>query len=136
MSMDCLTHQYIVFLICGFFIDLLKDCFGVNTSLVREGTDTSNGVVEWRIDFNNFCNHILNFLDHLDLIFAFDVIRRGNNHSGHQTTERCNAVSFSDSKDTGINMSSTCLQRTKCVGDCTTGVVMEMSFDITRDNTS
>ena len=50
-------------------------------------------------DLDAVCNHILDLLELLELVFALDVVSVGNDHSGHQTTERGDTVSLSDAND-------------------------------------
>jgi hypothetical protein len=64
------------------------------------------------------------------LVLAHNVFTVGHNHPSHETTKRCDTISFTDTQDTGVNVGRTGLQCTVSVGDSTTGIVMEMCFNI------
>ena len=69
---------------------------GVNSSLVGEGTESSDWVVEWHVDLDGLCNHILDLLDLLQSVLGLDVVTIGHNHTGHQTTERSDTVALTN----------------------------------------
>lgn len=66
---------------------VVKNRLGVNTGLVREGTETSDGVVEGDVDLNGLGDHILNLLELVQLISRGDIFVAADNHSCHKATE-------------------------------------------------
>lgn len=103
----------------------------MDASLVREGAESCNGVVERNVDLDCFGDQIFDLedvsitglfratpllrhtdlLDHAELVFALDVIGTRHHHTGHKSTERGDAVTFADAKNTGIDVGGACLQR-------------------------
>lgn len=111
---------------------VVQDGLGVDAGLVSKGTEAGDGVVKGGIDFYRLGNHILNLLDHAQLVLALDIIRVRNDHACQEATKRSNAISFSDcnvlaidipgssktkkiltSENTGINVSCTSLKSTE-----------------------
>lgn len=115
---------------------VVQDGLGVDTSLVGEGTETSDVVVEGDVDLNGLSNEVLDVLELLELVLALDVVAVGNHHTGHQTTERGDTVTLTNTEDRGVNVSGTGLESAVGVGDSASSVIVEVSFNVTTDNTS
>src|SRR5699024_9523004 len=109
---------------------VVQDGLGVDTSLVGESTETGNVVVERNVDLNGLSNEVLNVLELLELVLALDVVAVGNHHTGHQTTERGDAVTLTNTEDRGVNVSSTGLEGAVGVGDSASSVVVEVSLNV------
>jgi hypothetical protein len=103
---------------------------------VGESAETSDVVVEGNVDFNGSGNKILNVLELLELVLALDVFAVGDHHTGHETTKGSDTVTLTDTKDRGIDVSGTSLQGAVSVSDGTPGVIVEVSFNVTANNTS
>jgi len=115
---------------------VVQDSLGVNTGLVGEGAESSNVVVEGNVDLNGLGDQILDVLDLVKAVLALDVLGVGDHHTGHQTTQRGDTVTLTDTQDGGINVSGTGLEGTVGVGDSTASVVVEMGFNVTAHNTA
>jgi hypothetical protein len=85
----------------------------VNTSLVGEGTESSNVVVAvhqllvLRVDrpslqrdrdLDGLCDQVFDFSEHREVILGLDVFWVGDHHSSNETTKRCDTVSFSNTE--------------------------------------
>lgn len=57
-----------------------------------------NGVHEWDIDLHGLGDQVLNFTQHLEVVLGLDVFRVGSVKAGNETSKRCNADTFSDTK--------------------------------------
>lgn len=132
---------------------VVEDSLGVDTGLVGEGAETSDGGValscqlentwwakrnslQWDVDLDGLGNEILNILELVQLVLAHDIVPVGDNHACHETTQRGDTVSLTNSHNRGIDVSSAGLQSTVCVCDSASGIVVEMGLDITADNTT
>jgi len=113
---------------------VVEDGLGVDTSLVSEGTETGDVVVEGDVDLDGLGDEVLDVLDLLQLVLALDVLRVGNHHAGHQTTERGDTVALADTENGGIDVGSTGLEGTVGIGDGAASVVVEVSLNVTADN--
>lgn len=113
-----------------------KDGLGVNTSLVGKGAETSDVVVEGDVDLNGLSDEVLKVTKLVELVFAHNVVTVGNDHASHQSTERGDTVTLTNTEDGGVNVGSTSLKSTVGVGNSTSSIVVEVSLDITRDNTT
>ena len=115
---------------------VVEDGLGVNTGLVGEGTETGDVVVERNVDLDGLGNKVFNVLELLQPVLALDVVAVGNHHTGHQTTKRGDTVTLTNTQDRGIDVSGTSLQSAVGVGNGTSSVVVEVSLNITTDNSS
>lgn len=70
----------------------------MDTGLVCEGAETSDGIVEWGVNLDSIRNKILNFLEHLEVILALDVLWSGNNHASHQTTKSGDTIALANTQ--------------------------------------
>ena len=111
-----------------------KDGLCMDTGLVGKGAETGNVVVERDGNLDGVGDQVFNLSKHVQVVLALNVFRVGNHHSSDKTTERGNTVSLSDTEDRGINVRGTGFQGGVGVGDGTTSVVVEMTFNVTRDN--
>jgi hypothetical protein len=115
---------------------VVEDSLGVDTSLVGEGAESGDVVVERNVDLNGLGDEVLNLLELLELVLALDVLAVGDHHAGHQTTERGDTVTLTDTENGGIDVSGTGLEGTEGVGNGTASVVVEVSLDVTANNTA
>ena len=113
-----------------------ENCLGVNTSLVGECGESGNVVVEGNVDLDAVGNEILNGLELVEIVLALDVVAVGDNHAGHETTQRGDTVALTDTDDRGVDVSGTGLEGTVCVGNGTARGVVEMALDVAADNTA
>lgn len=72
---------------------------GVDTGLVGEGGETGNVVVEGDVDLDRVGDQVLNGLELVQVVLALDVVAVGDDHAGHETTERGDTVTLTDSDD-------------------------------------
>lgn len=93
-----------------------KDGLGMNTSLVSEGTETSDVVVAGQqvisfyntdrigmnlqrdLNLNGFGNEIFELSEHREVVLALNVFRVGNHHSGNETTKRGDTISLANTE--------------------------------------
>lgn len=93
-----------------------KDGLGMNTSLVGEGTETSDVVVAGQqvisfyntdrigmnlqrdLNLNGFGNEIFELSEHREVVLALNVFRVGNHHSGNETTKRGDTISLANTE--------------------------------------
>lgn len=119
--------------VCGW---VRQDGLCVDTSLVGEGAETGNVVVEWDVDLDGLGDQVLEISELLQLVLAHDVVTVGNNHTGHQSTERGDTVSLTDTENGGVDMCGTGLEGAVGVGDGASGIVVEMGLNVARNNTT
>lgn len=115
---------------------VVEDGLGVDTGLVGESTETGDVVVERNVDLDGLGNEVLNVLELLQPVLALDVVAVGNHHTGHQTTKRGDTVTLTNTQDRGIDVGGTSLQSAVGIGNGTSSVVVEVSLNITTDNSS
>lgn len=134
-EMDVSLHTEIVWI--QYFVGgwICQNGLGVDAGLVGEGTETRDWVVEGDVDLDGVCYQILNVSDLVQLVFGLDILWGGHNHTSHQTTQWGDTVSLTDPQDTDVDQTGTTFQGGVGVGDGATGVVVEMAFDVARDNT-
>ena len=101
-----------------------------------EGTVTGDVVIKRNRDVYCSDNYVFKIPKFLEIVFAFDVFFVGSIHASEKTTNGSDSVSLSDTKDGGIDVGSTCFEGTVGVCDGTAGIIVEMTFDIARDDTS
>lgn len=75
---------------------VVENSLGVDTSLVGEGAETGDRVVEGSVDLDCVGNKVLELLDLVQLVLALDVIRAGNHHAGQEATERGDTVTLAN----------------------------------------
>lgn len=88
---------------------MAQDSLGVITRLVRKCTQSSDGVVEGRVDLHSFCDHVFQLLDHVQLVLASDVFTVLDNHARHEATEGCDAVALADTEHCDVDVGGACL---------------------------
>ena len=108
----------------------------MNTGLVGEGGETGNVVVEGNVDLDRVGDQVLNGLELVQVVLALDVIAVGDNHAGHQTTQRSDTVALTDTNDRGVNVGGTSLEGTVGVCNGTARVVVEVALDVAADDTA
>lgn len=101
-----------------------------------EGGETGDVVVEGNVDLDRVGDQVLNGLELVEIVLALDVVAVGDNHAGHETTQRGDTVTLTDTDDRGVNVSGTGLEGTVCVGNGTARVVVEMALDVAADDTA
>lgn len=72
---------------------------GVDTGLVGEGGETGDVVVEGDVDLDRVGDQVLNGLELVQVVLALDVVAVGDDHAGHETTERGDTVTLTDADD-------------------------------------
>jgi len=72
---------------------------GVDTGLVGEGGETGDVVVEGDVDLDRVGDQVLNSLELVQVVLALDVVAVGDDHAGHETTERGDTVTLTDTDD-------------------------------------
>lgn len=115
---------------------VVQDGLGVDTGLVGEGTETGDVVVEGNVDLDGFGHEILNLLELMELVLALDIVAIGGHHTGHQTTERRDAVSLANTEDGGVDVGGSGLQSAVSVGNGAAGIIVQMNLNITMDDTT
>lgn len=113
-----------------------ENSLGVDSSLVGEGGEPSNVIVEGDIDLDAVGDHVLNGLELVKVVLALDVVAIGNDHSCHQATERSDSVPLTDSDNRGVDVGSTGLEGAVSVRNGASGVVVEMALDVAADDTA
>lgn len=71
----------------------VQDSLGMDTSLVSEGTETSDGVVERNVDLNGGSDKVLKLLELMQLVSGGDVFMAADNHAGEKTSKRLTRIS-------------------------------------------
>lgn len=115
---------------------VVEDGLGVDTSLVGEGAETSDGVVEGGVDLNSLGNQVLELLELVELVLALDVLRAGDDHASHQATERGDTVTLADTENGGVDVGGTSLKSAVGVGNGAASIVVEVGLDIARNDTT
>lgn len=118
-------------LVCG---RVGEDRLGMDTCLVGECAESGNVVVERDGNLDGLGDEVFNLSEHGQLVLGLYVFRVGDHHSGDQTAERGDTVSLSDTENRGIDVGGTGLERGVGVGDGASGVVVEVAFNVTRDD--
>ena len=91
---------------------VVEDRLGVDASLVSEGAETGDGVVERSVDLDSLGNHILNLegsagpvkdaecvtdlLEHVQLVLALDIVGGAHDHAGKKTAEGRDTVALTN----------------------------------------
>lgn len=114
---------------------VVEDGLGVNTGLVGESTEASDVVVERNVDLNGLRHKVLDLLELVELVLALDILRVRHHHTSHQTTKRGDSITLANTENGGINVSGTGLQSAVSVGNGTASVVVEVSLNVTLDDT-
>lgn len=78
---------------------LVEDGLGVDTSLVGEGTETGDVVVEGDVDLDGLSDKILNLLELVELVSGGDVVVAVDDHTGQETSERGDTVTLADTEN-------------------------------------
>jgi hypothetical protein len=115
---------------------VVQNSLGVNSSLVGEGAETGDVVVEGDVDLDEIGNEVLNFLELLDVVLAEDIVAVRNDHASHQTTKRGDAVSLANTEYGGIDVRGSSLQCAVGIGNGAARIVVEVCLDVARNNTA
>lgn len=93
-----------------------KDGLGMDTSLVGEGTETSDVVVAGQqiisfyntdrigmnlqrdLNLNGLGNEIFELSEHREVVLALNILRVGNHHSGNKTAKRGDTISLANTE--------------------------------------
>ena len=75
---------------------VVENRLGVDAGLVGEGAEARDGVVEGRVDLDGLGDHILDLLEHVELVLALDIVGAGHDHAGEQAAERGDAVTLTN----------------------------------------
>jgi hypothetical protein len=102
----------------------------VDSSLVCEGTEPGHRVVEWNVHLDNTRDIFFDRLQLGQVVLRFGVLGRCHDHASHQSAEWGDAVPFTDSKYTRVDVGSPALEGCESICDCAAGVVVEMGLCI------
>ena len=108
----------------------------MDTSLVSERREASDVVVERDVDLNIVRDQILNFLEHLQLVLALDIVAIRHNHPCHQTTKRGDAVPLADADDRSVDVGRAGLESAVGVCNGAARVVVEMTLNVAAYDTT
>src|SRR5690606_14990296 len=61
---------------------VVENSLGVDTSLVGEGAETSDVVVEGNVDLDSLGDQVLEILQLVELVLAQDIVTVGDDHAG------------------------------------------------------
>lgn len=112
-----------------------QDGLSVDAGLMGEGAEPGDVVVEGDVDLDGLRDEILQVSELVQFVLAHDVVAVGDNHAGHKTAERGDAVPLSDAQHGGVDVGRPGLERTVGVRDGAPSVVVEMCLNIARDDT-
>lgn len=84
----------------------VQDSLGMDTSLVRKGTETSDGVVEGDVDLDGGSDKVFKLLELVQLIPRGNILVAADNHAGKQASKGLESIST----NTGLCMFSQDLQ--------------------------
>lgn len=112
-----------------------QDGLSVDAGLMGEGAEPGDVVVEGDVDLDGLRDEILQVSELVQFVLAHDVVAVGDNHAGHETAERGDAVPLSDAQHGGVDVGRPGLERTVGVRDGAPSVVVEMCLNIARDDT-
>ena len=101
-----------------------------------EGGETGNVVVEGNVDLDRVGDQVLNGLELVQVVLALDVVAVGDDHAGHQTTQRSDTVALTNANDRGVDVGGTGLEGAVCIGNGAASVVVEVGLDVAADNTA
>jgi hypothetical protein len=113
---------------------VVEDGLGVNTGLVGEGAETSDVVVEGNVDLDGLGDNVLELLQLLELVLGLDVVAVGDDHAGHQATERSDTVALANADNGGVDVGGAGLEGTVGVCNSAASVVVEVSLDVAANN--
>lgn len=113
---------------------VVENSLGVDTSLVGEGAETSDVVVEGNVDLDSLGDQVLEILQLVELVLAQDIVTVGDDHAGHETSERSDTIALANTEDASVDMRSTGLESAVCVGNSTASVVVEVGLNIAGNN--
>ena len=108
----------------------------MDTSLMRESAESGNVIIKWNINFDSFRDQVFKIAQLFELVLAADVIAVCNDHTGHKTPERGDAVTLTDTEDRRVNVCGAGFESCVCVCDGAAGVVVEVGFDVAVDDTA
>lgn len=111
-----------------------EDGLGVDTRLVGECRESGDVVVERDVDLDLLGDGIFDVLEREQIVLALDVVAVGDDHAGHQAAEGRDAVPLADAQDRGVDVGCTGLESAVGVCDGAAAVVVEVAFDVARDN--
>ena len=103
---------------------------------VGECTVTGDIIVEGNRDIYRIGDNVFKIPKFLEIVLSFDVFLIGSVHTSEKTTERGNPISFSNAKNRSINVRGPSFQSRIRISDSTTGIVMEMAFNVAGYNPS
>ncbi|EEQ40972.1 homocitrate synthase, mitochondrial precursor [Clavispora lusitaniae ATCC 42720] len=109
-----------------------QDSLGMDTSLVGEGTETGDGVVEWDVHSNSISHQVLQVTQLVQLVLGQDIVTVSRDHTGHQGTQRRDTVSLTNAQNGNVNQLGSSLQSRVRIGNGTASVVVEVALNVTR----
>jgi hypothetical protein len=78
---------------------VVEDGLSVDSSLMGEGAETGDVVVEGNVNFDNLSHEIFNILQLVQLVLAQNILPICDNHACHESTEGRDAVSLTNTQD-------------------------------------
>jgi hypothetical protein len=98
---------------------------------MSKGAITRDVIIEGDGNIDGIRDDIFEIPEGFKVIFAFDVFFICGVHAGEETAEGCDAVSLTDAKDGCIDVRGAGFKGDVCVCNGTTGIIVEVTFDIT-----
>lgn len=109
---------------------VVEDGLGVNTGLVGERTVTSDGVHEGNVDLDGLGDQVFNLTEHRQVVLALDVFGVRRVQARDKTTKRGDTDTLTNTKNRGIDVSSTGLKSTVRVRDGHASIVVQVNLDV------
>lgn len=79
-------------------------------------------------------DEVLNITEHLELVLAHHVLPVGHVHPRDKSTERRDSIALSNSQNRSVDVGRAGFQSSVSVGDGAAGIVVEVGFNVARDD--
>jgi hypothetical protein len=103
---------------------------------VSEGAVTGDVIVEWDGYVDCFSDDIFQIAKFFEVVFCFDVFFVCGVHACEKTSDGGDSISFTDTEDGGVDVGCTGFESTVSICNRTTGIIVEMTFDIAGNDSS
>jgi len=107
------------------------DRLRVHPGLVVEGVLAGHEVVVRDIDRHHARDHLVELLEHAQVVLLLDGRGIVRVHARDEATERRDAVALADAEDARVDVRRATLEDRVAVRDCAPGVVVTVEFDVT-----